>query len=139
MALAVLRRPAAFGAALIDIPVLDLVRYGAFTGGSLWRDEIGWGETEEDVSFLRSVSPYHAAREGCQTPTLVSAGARDEVAVPLHAYKYVAALQAGQTCASPVLLQVVEGAGHSLGASPEQAARSWARQLAFVELALKGH
>jgi prolyl oligopeptidase PreP (S9A serine peptidase family) len=56
--------------------------------------------------------------------------------VPLHAYKYVAALQAAQTCPRPVLLQSMPGAGHAMVASPEQAARSWARQLAFLDLVL---
>lgn len=137
MALAVLERPRAFGAALIDIPVLDLVRYGLFTGGSLWKHEIGWGQTPADVSALRAISPYHRISSGCLPPTLVSAGSRDETAVPLHAYKYVAALQAAQACDRPILLQVMEGAGHSMGASPDQAARTWARQLAFLELALE--
>jgi prolyl oligopeptidase len=136
MALAVLERPQAFGAALIDIPVLDLVRYGSFTGGELWRDEIGWSDTPEEAAALRAISPYHRITPGCLPPTLVSAGSRDEVAVPLHAYKYVAALQAAQTCPRPVLLQSMPGAGHAMGASPEQAARSWARQLAFLDLVL---
>lgn len=137
MALAVLARPQAFGAALLDIPVLDLVRYGLFTGGKLWTDEIGWGGTPEEAAALRAISPYHRVSRGCHPPTLVSAGSRDETAVPLHAYKYVAALQAAQDCPRPVLLQVMEGAGHSMGVSPEQSARSWARQLAFLDLVLE--
>jgi prolyl oligopeptidase len=137
MALAVLEKPRAFGAVLLDIPVLDLLRYGLFTGGKLWAGEIGWSETADGAAALRPLSPYHRVARGCHPPTLVSAGSRDETAFPLHAYKYVAALQSKQDCPSPVLLQVMEGAGHSMGADPEQAARSWARQLAFLELVLE--
>jgi prolyl oligopeptidase len=133
VAAAAIQDPQAFGAVLLDIPVLDLVRYGRFTGGHLWRDEISRGETADDVQALLAVSPYHMVRPGCQPPTLVTAGSRDEVAVPLHAYKHVAALQAAQSCPAPILLQVVEGAGHSVGSTPQQAARTWARQLAFLE------
>lgn len=133
IALAALEHPQDFAAVLLDIPVLDLVRYGDFTGGRLWRDELGWADTPEAASALRAISPYHRVQPGCHPATLVSAGSRDETAVPLHAYKYVAALQAAQACDRPVLLQVIDGAGHSLGASPEQAARSWARQLVFLD------
>jgi prolyl oligopeptidase len=137
MALAVLEKPRAFGAVLLDIPVLDLLRYGLFTGGKLWAGEIGWSGTPDGAAAMRPLSPYHRFAGGCHPPTLFWPGSRDETAVPLHAYKYVAALQSTQDCPSPVLLQVMEGAGHSMGANPEQAARSWARQLAFLELVLR--
>ncbi|MGZ8867445.1 MAG: prolyl oligopeptidase family serine peptidase [Thermoanaerobaculia bacterium] len=134
VATSVLRRPELFGAALIDIPVLDLLRYDRHTGGAMWAAELGDPKNAEDAAVLRAMSPMHNLPErACAPPTLVTAGSKDETAVPSHAYKYVAALQRAQSCDAPVLLQVVEGAGHSYGATAEQSARTWAVQLAFVE------
>ena len=138
VATAVLRHPDLFGAALIDIPVLDLLRYDRHTGGAMWAGELGDPKDPEDSKVLRAMSPIENVPErGCAPPTLVTAGSRDETAVPSHAYKYVAAMQRSQSCEAPILLQVVEGAGHSYGATAEQSAKTWAAQLAFVELALE--
>jgi prolyl oligopeptidase len=138
VATAVLRRPDLFGAALIDIPVLDLLRYDRHTGGAMWAGELGDPKDPEDANVLRAMSPIHNLSDrGCAPPTLVTAGSRDETAVPSHAYKYVTALQRAPSCESPILLQVVEGAGHSYGATAEQSARTWAVQLAFVEQVLE--
>lgn len=134
VATAVLRKPELFGAALIDIPVLDLLRYDQHTGGAMWASELGDPKKPEEARVLRAMTPMaNLPASHCAPPTLVTAGSRDETAVPLHAYQYVDALQRAQSCGNPVLLQVVEGAGHSHGATPEQSARTWAVQLAFVE------
>ena len=73
---------------------------------------------------------------GDAPPTLVTAGERDETAVPSHAYKFIAALQRAQGCANPALLQVLWGAGHTLGTTREQSAEALATQLAFLDMAL---
>ena len=87
---------------------------------------------------LLSYSPYHNLKAGvCYPPTIITAGTNDETAVPSHAYKFTAALQAAQGCqANLILLQAVEGAGHGFGSTPEQAADVWAFQLAFVTRAM---
>jgi prolyl oligopeptidase len=72
----------------------------------------------------------------CYPPTLVSPGEHDAVTVPMHAYKYVAALQHAQGCPRPVLLRVSWGAGHAAGATPEEALDTWADQLAFLRRVL---
>lgn len=138
VATAVLRRPQSFGAALIDIPVLDLLRYDQHTGGAMWAAELGDPKKPEHARVLRAMTPMLNLPENhCSPATLVTAGSRDETAVPVHAYQYVQALQGAQSCDAPVLLQVVDGAGHSHGATPEQAARTWAVQLAFIEKWMK--
>jgi prolyl oligopeptidase len=132
------QRPDLFGAALIDIPVLDLIRYERHTGALMWKSELGSVSDAEDFRVLLAYSPVHNVHRtgGCARPTLVTAGSRDETAVPSHAFKYVAALQHAQSCTAPVLLQLVEGAGHGYGTTPQQMATTWAMQLAFVERAL---
>jgi prolyl oligopeptidase len=132
-AAAVQQRPEAFGAALVDIPVLDLLRYERVTGAASWIDELGSPADPAQFAALHALSPYHNVKDQrCATPTLVTAGERDQTAAPWHAYKYVAALQHSSTCDRPVLLQVAWGAGHTFGATPADARDTWARQLAFL-------
>jgi prolyl oligopeptidase len=132
-AAAIVQRPDVFGAALIDIPALDMLRYDRFTGGAGWRNELGSASDPDDFQALRAYSPYHNLRPGtCYPPVLITVGERDETAVPSHGYKFAAALQAAQGCANPVLLQVLWGGGHALGNTREQAATALAAQLAFL-------
>jgi prolyl oligopeptidase len=133
VAAAVLQRPELFGAAVIDRPVLDMLRFDRFSQAAYWLPEFGSPLDRGDFAALRAWSPYHNVRKGgCYPPMVVMAGEKDQVAVPLHAYKFTAALQAAQDCANPVLLQVVRGAGHNFGTTPEQTAGTWADETAFL-------
>lgn len=132
-AAAILQRPELFGAAVIDRPILDMLRFDRFSQAAYWLPEFGSPRDAGDFAALRAWSPYHNVKKGrCYPPTLVMTGDRDQVAVPLHAYKFTAALQAAQDCANPVLLQVVRGAGHNFGVTPEQTAETWADETAFL-------
>ena len=132
-AAAILQKPGLFGAAIIDRPVLDMLRFDRFQQAAYWLPEFGSPHEKPDFDALRAWSPYHNVKPGtCYPPTLVMAGEQDAVAVPLHAYKFTAALQAAQGCANPVLLQIVWGAGHNFGTTPEQTAETWADETAFL-------
>jgi prolyl oligopeptidase len=139
-AAAMVQRPSLFGAAVIDIPALDLVRYDRHTGAASWVAEFGSTAKPAEFKALRALSPYHNLdRRVCYPPTLVLAGEKDDIAVPSHAYKFIAALQASQPCANPALLQVAWGAGHTFGSSNETSGENWARQLAFLSRVLRLH
>ncbi len=132
-AAAVLQRPELFGAAVIDRPVLDMLRFDRFSQAAYWLPEFGSPRDPLDFAALKRWSPYHNLEKGrCFPPMLVMAGERDQVAVPLHAYKFTAALQFAQGCRNPVLLQNVRGAGHNFGATTEQTAQTWADETAFL-------
>jgi prolyl oligopeptidase len=130
----VVQQPRLFAASLIDFPALDMVRFDRFTGGRQWRSDFGSTEDPEDFRALLAYSPYHGIRPGvCYPATLVLPGDRDETTVPMHAYKFVAALQAAQACPNPVLLRVEWGSGHILaGATLEASVDYWTDQLAFL-------
>ena len=132
-AIAVMKRPELFGAALIDIPFLDLIRYDKFTGGAQFVPELGSVADHEEFRFLHAISPYHNVKRGhCYPPVLVRVGEVDQTAVPMHGYKFIAALQANQKCENPVLLKVMRGAGHNFGATPDQTVDSNVDALAFL-------
>jgi prolyl oligopeptidase len=134
---AITQRPDLFAASIIDFPALDMLRLEAFTGGRAWRSDFGTVEDPEDFRTLLAYSPYHQVQGGtCYPATLVAPGERDESTVPMHAYKFVAALRHAQECDRPILLRVSWGAGHTYGATPEAAMDNWADQIAFLRQAL---
>lgn len=137
-AAAIQQRPDLFGAATISIPVLDLLRFDQFTGGAYWQSELGKPSNPADFKTLLASSPYHNVKPGqCYPPTLVMPGELDQTAVPPHAWKFTAAMQAAQGCANPVLLKTMKGAGHSYGSTTAQMVDSYTDELTFLAQALR--
>jgi prolyl oligopeptidase len=111
-----LQRPDLFGAVVGMVPVTDMFRYQHFTAGRYWTSEYGDAGTDPDqFEFLRAYSPLHNVRPGEYPPTLIATGDTDDRVVPLHSYKFVAALQSAAGDSGPVLLRVDRRAGHGLG------------------------
>eukprot|EP00957_Ditylum_brightwellii_P130553 9958917-Ditylum_brightwellii.AAC.1 len=48
-----------FGAAVCQVPLLDMKRYSHLLAGASWMAEYGNPDIPEDWKFLRSFSPYH--------------------------------------------------------------------------------
>ena len=110
------QRPELFGACLPAVGVMDMLRYDAFTAGVFWRDEFGTAEDAEEFRNLLSYSPYHNIRPGTEyPPTLITTADTDDRVVPMHSFKFAAALQHAQAGDAPVLLRVEIRAGHGAG------------------------
>lgn len=136
---AIVQRPELYGAAVLDYPVLDMLRYHLFTVAGSWRSEYGTVEDANELQALLAYSPVHNVEPGaCYPSTLLAPGENDQVTPPFHAYKFVAALQHAQACEAPVLLRVSWGAGHAAGADLASSIETWSDQLAFLARALGG-
>jgi prolyl oligopeptidase len=109
------QRPELFGAALLRVGVLDMLRFHKFTIGWAWVSDYGSPEDPEEFRALYAYSPYHNIRPGTVYPaTLVITADHDDRVVPWHSYKFAAALQAAQAGGGPILLRVEERAGHGV-------------------------
>ncbi|MDR6674964.1 prolyl oligopeptidase family serine peptidase [Xanthomonas sp. 1678] len=127
------QRPDLFAAALPSVGVMDMLRFGKFTGGALWLGEYGDSEREADFRNLLSYSPYHNVRAGKPYPAiLVMTADADNRVVPAHSYKYVAALQAADLGPRPRLLRVDARAGHGTGKPTSKVIEEAADMLAFA-------
>ena len=127
------QRPDLFAAALPSVGVMDMLRFGKFTGGALWLGEYGDAERESDFRNLLSYSPYHNVRAGRPYPAiLVTTADADNRVVPAHSFKYVAALQAADLGPRPRLLRVDTRAGHGAGKPTAKAIEEAADMLAFA-------
>lgn len=91
-----------------------------------------------EFKTLLASSPYHNVKSGqCYPPTLVMAGELDQTAVPAHAWKFTAAMQAAQGCDNAVLLKTMKGAGHNYGGTAEQTVDSYTDELMFLTRTLR--
>jgi prolyl oligopeptidase len=70
-----------------------MLRYQHFTIGYAWVPEYGSSE-EGGFDYLIKYSPLHTVRPVKFPAMLVTTGDHDDRVSPLHAYKYVATLQA---------------------------------------------
>ncbi len=110
------QRPDLFRAIVVQVPLLDMLRYHRFLIARLWIPEYGTAEDAEQYRWLRAYSPYHAVRAGTAYPAVLLATAESDTRVdPLHARKMVARLQAASTSGNPILLRLESRAGHGAG------------------------
>ncbi|HPD33631.1 MAG TPA: prolyl oligopeptidase family serine peptidase, partial [Candidatus Kapabacteria bacterium] len=118
---AVTQRPELFKAAVCGVPLLDMLRYHKFLIARYWIAEYGNAENEKDFKYIIRYSPYQNIKLGWNYPTmLVKAGENDARVDPLHAKKFVAALQNLPSQINPIMLYVDFESGHGSGQSTEQ-------------------
>jgi prolyl oligopeptidase len=134
---AITQRPELWGAALCEVPLLDMLRYQNFSIARYWVPEYGSSEDAAQFEFLRKYSPYQNVRAGVKyPPTMFLAGAFDSRVDPLHARKMAARMQAADAGPGPILLRVEDKAGHGQGKPIAKQIESAADKITFVDLAL---
>jgi prolyl oligopeptidase len=110
------QRPDLFRAVVIQVPLLDMLRYHRFLIARLWIPEYGSADDPEQFRWLKSYSPYHHVRSGVAYPAVLLATAESDSRVdPLHARKMAARLQAASASDHPILLRLESRAGHGAG------------------------
>ncbi len=125
------QRPELFGACLPAVGVMDMLRYQHFTAGHFWRGEYGTVDDEAEFNALIKYSPYHNIKPGVKYPaTMVTTADTDDRVVPMHSFKFGAALQNAQDGRQPILLRIETRAGHGAGTPTtkriDAAADKWA-------------
>lgn len=110
---AMVQRPELFGAVVCEVPLLDMVRYTEFGSGKTWISEYGDPVDPEQFKTLYSYSPYHQVQGGTAYPALLMNTAdSDDRVDPMHARKFVGAVQDATSSRSPVLMRVERNSGH---------------------------
>ncbi len=129
---ALTQRPDLFGAVIIEVPLLDMLRYHRFSIARYWIPEYGSSEDPEQFKYIRAYSPYHNVRgDVAYPPTLLMTGASDSRVDPLHARKMAALLQA-EGKGGPFLLRVETKAGHGQGKPTAKRLEEAADRFAFL-------
>lgn len=124
-AVALTRFPEKFGAAVVQVPLTDMLNYHTMLAGASWVSEYGNPDDPQQRQVLESYSPLHnvvPSKERTYPPALVTTSTRDDRVHPAHARLFAEALQeAGQKVD---YFENTEG-GHA-GAADN-------KQIAFVE------
>jgi prolyl oligopeptidase len=134
------QRPELFGATLPEVGVMDMLRFQKFTIGWAWTSDYGSSDDAEQFKYLRAYSPLHNIKPGtCYPPTLAFTADHDDRVVPGHTFKFIAALQAAQGCANPILVRIETKAGHGAGKPTSKQIDEAADRFAFLvrELRMK--
>lgn len=114
------QRPDLFAAAVCAVPLLDMVRFHKFLIARYWIPEYGDPDKKEDFDYILTYSPYHKIPNKSLPAMMVTAGENDVRVDPLHAKKFVAALQNNAAQKNPVLLYMEFDSGHGSGKSIQQ-------------------
>jgi prolyl oligopeptidase len=126
------KRPELFTAAILRVPVVNLMRFESTEGGPANVPEYGSVANADDFPSILASDPFHRIREGVKYPAVVLTGGAHDVRVPIwQPAKFAARLQQATT-GGPVLLRVESGAGHGLGSTRSQIREEWADLFAFA-------
>jgi prolyl oligopeptidase len=123
-------RPELFRAIVIQVPLLDMLRYHKLLAGASWMAEYGDPDKPREAEFLRRISPYHNLRPGLPYPEpLFVTSTKDDRVHPGHARKMAAKMAA---MSLPFLYyENVEG-GHAAAATLQERARRHALEFTYL-------
>ena len=135
------QHPELFGAVVCAVPLLDMVRYHLFGSGMTWIPEYGSADDPAQFRTLYAYSPYHHVTPADPTtdrtypPLLMLSADHDDRVDPLHARKFVAAVQHASP-ATPALLRIERHAGHGGADQVSKSIEQQADVYAFLFAAL---
>jgi prolyl oligopeptidase len=130
---AITKRPDLYAAALLRVPVVNLLRFEVTEGGPANIPELGAVADEADFKHLLASDPYHRLKDGTRYPAMLITGGKHDVRVPVWMpAKFAARAQAANRGDRPILLRIESGAGHGLGSTRTQIEEEWADLFAFA-------
>ena len=112
---AMIEKPNLFGAAVINVGVLDVLRFERTEAGAAYfnRNEFGTVNKKEEFNNMLSFSPFHNIKEAVNYPsTLIITGINDSRVPPYQSYKFARKLQNGLNQKNSILLWTQENEGH---------------------------
>ncbi len=131
------QHPELFGAVIIEVPLLDMLRYTELPPGASWIGEYGDPAKPEEAKWLATYSPYqHVSADAAYPPVLLTTSTADDRVHPGHARKMAAKLQeAGH--GKTLFFEETEGGHGGRGDRRPQAAQT-AMKYVFLQKALSG-
>jgi prolyl oligopeptidase len=124
------RYPQLFGAAVCQVPLLDMRRYHKLLAGASWMAEFGDPEKPDEWEFIKTFSPYQNVRRDAKYPrVLFTTSTRDDRVHPGHARKMVARMK--EMGDDVLYYENIEG-GH--GAAADNKQKAFMEALAYTFL-----
>ncbi|MEJ6789590.1 prolyl oligopeptidase family serine peptidase [Brevundimonas sp. BR2-1] len=127
---AMTQHPELINAAVIESPLIDMLRYHELPAGASWIGEYGDPRIPEEAAYIARYSAYQHLRPDTEYPRVyITTNTRDDRVHPGHARKFAARL-AGQ--GHDHLYYEETSGGHSNDADPVANARRWARHYVYL-------
>ncbi|MFN4042162.1 MAG: prolyl oligopeptidase family serine peptidase [Brevundimonas sp.] len=124
------QHPELFNAAVIESPLVDMLRYQELPAGASWIGEYGDPRIPGDAEFIARYSAYQQLRPDVDYPRVyLTTNTRDDRVHPGHARKFAARL--GDMGHDHLYFEDTAG-GHSNDADPVANARRWARHYVYL-------
>jgi prolyl oligopeptidase len=127
---AITQRPELFNAAIIQVPLFDMMRYHLLGSGASWIGEYGDPRIPEQRAWIAGYSPYQRLTAGRNYPTpFIHTSTADDRVHPGHGRKAAARLHAlGQ----PYYYYENMQGGHSAAANLQETARRIALEFTYA-------
>jgi len=124
------QHPGLFNAAVIESPLIDMLRYQDLPAGASWIGEYGDPRIPADAEFIARYSAYQQLRPETKYPRVyITTNTRDDRVHPGHARKFAARL--ADQGHDHLYFEDTAG-GHSNDADPVANARRWARHYVYL-------
>jgi prolyl oligopeptidase len=124
------QHPDLWHAVVIEVPLLDMLRYEQIAAGASWVGEYGSVSIPDEKAFLEKISPYANLRKGVKYPEpFIYTTTKDDRVGPQHARKF-AALMAEMHL--PYLFYEATEGGHSAGVNAHEVADERALEMTYL-------
>ncbi|HTW47340.1 MAG TPA: prolyl oligopeptidase family serine peptidase [Acidobacteriaceae bacterium] len=124
------QHPDLYNAIVIQVPLLDMLRFEHIAAGASWVGEYGSVSVPAERAFLEKISPYNQLKPGVQYPEpFIFTTTRDDRVGPQHARKFAAKMEEYH---EPFLYDEITEGGHGAGADLKQTARTWAETYVYL-------
>jgi prolyl oligopeptidase len=115
---------------VIEVPLLDMLRYEQIAAGASWVGEYGSVANPGERAFLAKISPYANVRKGVKYPEpFIYTTTKDDRVGPQHARKF-AALMAQMHL--PFLYYEATEGGHGAGVTAHEVADERALEMTYL-------
>jgi prolyl oligopeptidase len=129
------QRPDLWNAVVVQVPLLDMLRYHLLLAGASWVDEYGDPDNPEERPFLEQISPYHNFDAGADYPTpFFLTSTKDDRVHPGHARKMARLFE---EAGKPFYYYENIDGGHSAAANQAERARRSALEFMYLTRALR--
>jgi prolyl oligopeptidase len=124
------QNPDLWNAVVIEVPLLDMLRYEHLAQGSQWVAEYGSVLVPEERAFLASISPYQQLKHDVKYPEpLIFTTTNDDRVGPIHARKFAAKME---EYGKPFLYEEIVEGGHGDGVDLKQTAKTIAFEYTYL-------
>jgi prolyl oligopeptidase len=135
MGVALTQRPDLWNAVVVQVPLLDMLRYDQLLAGASWVDEYGSPSVPEERAFLAQISPYHNLRAGVRyPPPFFVTSTKDDRVHPGHARKMAARM--AELGLPFYYYENIDG-GHAAAANQRERAKRVALEFTYLTRRLK--